>query len=150
MVLRSIADFDHWHLGQVITYAAQEMQEQLDTVYQMPYAGTDAGVQLYLRRINAKLAFAMTVERFFTGQEPDIAPEAAAARSEAELRIVDILHGNVRWDFPFADAVPRGMMPVYQLLAGATVSPNPNNPDPNIANPTFVISGQTRYRMPQF
>ena len=38
-------------IAQEITYAAQELQEQLALVYQMPYAGTDGGAKKSLAEV---------------------------------------------------------------------------------------------------
>ncbi len=136
----------HSAVAQEITYAANEMQQRLDTVYVMPYTGTDAGILQTLREINAKLATANLIDRYFQGAEPDMSPAAVERRSYAELRILDVVNGIDRWGPEVgSDAVPRGMLPVYQMSTGATIFPDPNSLDPYQANPVFSM-GLTRYR----
>lgn len=132
-------------IAQEITYAAQEMQVQLDYVYVMPYTGSDGGILLRLRQINAKLATANLIERYFSGGEPDLSPAGTERRSWAELNIMDVIHGVEHWDTPFGDAIARGQNSVYLQAAGAQITPNPNAIDPNNARPIFSI-GATRYR----
>jgi hypothetical protein len=132
-------------IAQEITFAAQEAQVQLDHVYQMPYTGTDAGILLRLRMINAKLATANLIERYFSGSEPDLSPAGTERRSWAELNIMDVINGVEHWEYPFGDATPRAQLTVYQQSAGATITPDPNDIDPNNAYPIFSI-GTTRFR----
>ncbi len=133
-------------VAQEITYAAQELQQRIDTVYVMPYLGSDAGITLTLREINAKLATANLIDRYFQGAEPDMSPAAAERRSYAELRILDIVNGIDRWGPEVgSDAQPRGMLPQYQISAGATILPDPNSMDPRDAKPVFSM-GLSRFR----
>ena len=132
-------------VAQEITYAAQELQQMLVHFYQMPYAGTDAGVLLTLRQMNSWLAFANIVDRYFMGAEPDMSPAAKERRDLVESFVMDIVNGSMRWEYPFGDAVPQAMSPVYDLAAGASIFPNPNDIDPNNASPIFSI-GQTSFR----
>src|SRR5258707_3244543 len=78
-------------IGQEIAYAAQELQEQLALKYQMPYVGADAGIQLRLRELNAKLATSNIIDRYFQADEPNLSPAAAERWSYAELVLTDIL-----------------------------------------------------------
>ncbi len=132
-------------VAQEITYAALELQDMLDHVYQMPYVGSNAVILLTLREMNAKLACARIIDRYFSGGEANIAPSAAERRAWVELVVVDITNGRIRWDSPFGDAQPRGMLPVYQLSQGATVLPSPNDADPLVADGIFSM-GRARYR----
>jgi hypothetical protein len=137
---------DNSVVAQEITYAANELQQLLDRTYEMPYVGTNGAILLSLRQINSWLAVANIIDRYFQGSEPDLSPAAAERRSWAELKIVDVNNGIERWGPEVGgDAVPRGMMPVYQLSRAATVTPDPNSLDPNQANPVFSI-GLSRFR----
>ena len=132
--------------GQVITYAAQELQEQLTLKYAMPYTGSDGGILLRLRELNAKLAAANIIDRYFTADEPNISPTAAELRSWVELVLTDILDGNIIWTGTgFGDAVAVAETPVYPLALGATILPNPLTGDENAANPLFTM-GRFQYR----
>lgn len=135
---------DHTTVAQEITYAAQEIQDQLNYVYLMPYTGADQGILLTLRDVNAKLAAANIMDRYFKGNVPNASPAAAMMRSWAELIVHDLLHGAIHWEFPFGDAIPQGQLPVYQTSRGASVTPNPNSGDAS-ATPIFSI-GRTHYR----
>ncbi|HET8908101.1 MAG TPA: hypothetical protein VFN11_14175, partial [Ktedonobacterales bacterium] len=73
-------------VAQEITIAADEAQKMLDTVYVMPYTGTDSGIKLTLVEINAKLAASNIIERMFTGNVPNASEWGALLRSKAELR----------------------------------------------------------------
>lgn len=129
-----------------ITYAALELQNMLDHHYQMPYTGTNGPILTTLREMNAKLAAARIIDRGFVGgQDTTVSPTAAELRSWVELIVVDIKNGAIRWDAPFGDATPRGMLPVYQLSAGATVQPSPYDLNPLNANPVFTM-GAARFR----
>ena len=133
-------------IAQEITYAAQELQQQLDTVYVMPYVGTNGGILLTLRDMNAKMATANLIDRYFQGMEPDMSPAAAERRSYAELKVVDVIHGLERWGPEVGgDAIARAMNPVYNLATGASIVPNPNDPNLLNANPIFSMS-ISRYR----
>lgn len=132
-------------VAQEITYAAQELQDQLILVYQMPYVGTDGGIQLTLRNLNAKLATANLIERYFQGSEPNLSPAGAQRRAWAEAILLDIIHGVIQWATPFGDAVAQSEKVIYPLSAGATVQPDPNNPDPLMSNPVFSM-GRTQIR----
>lgn len=130
--------------GQEITNAAMEMQETLDYVYRMPYTGANTGILLTLRQMNAKLAFANIMERYFTAS----APNASAAALERRMWVSGLLHslvnGHIRWDDPFGDAVAQGQLPVYQTSSGASITPSPDSGDAS-AKPIFSI-GRSRYR----
>lgn len=131
-------------IAQEITYAAGEMQDQLARVYQMPYVGTDGGVLLTLRNINAKLATANLIARYFTTGEPNLSPAGTERRGFAEALLTDVIDGRIQWGTPFADAVVMGEKPVYPLSAGATVQPDPNG-DGTGATPYFTM-GAMRFR----
>lgn len=132
-------------IAQEITYAAGEIQDQLARVYQMPYVGTDGGVLLTLRNVNAKLAAANLIQRYFSTGEPNLSPAGAERRGYAEAILTDVIDGRIQWASPFADAVAMGEKPEYPLSAGATVLPDPNSQDPWAANPVFTM-GAMRYR----
>lgn len=135
---------DHSTVAQEITYAAQEIQDQLAHAYQMPYAGTDSGILLTLRDINAKLATANIIDRYFQGSTPNHSAVAADRRHWAELMILDVLHGSIRWDAPFGDAIAQSQLAVYNTSTGATVVPNPSMGN-EAAKPIFVV-GRSSYR----
>lgn len=133
-------------LAMEITYAALELQNLLDHHYQMPYTGTNGPILTTLREVNANLAAARVVDRYFLGGSSDtVSPTASELRSFAELIIVDVKNGAIRWDPPFGDATPRGMLPVYQLSQGASIQPSPYDLDPLTANPVFTMGG-SRFR----
>lgn len=132
-------------IGQAITYTSSvELQPALERLYQMPYTGTDATFLLILREINAKLATADLIDRYFQGAEPDLSVAATRLRQFAELLVVDIQNGKMRFDPPFGDAVVMGELPTYPLSSGATVLPSPNSSDPFAATPRFTM-GRTRF-----
>lgn len=131
-------------VGQEITYAAQEMQDQLAHVYAMPYVGVDSGILLTLRDVNAKLATANILDRYFQGSVPNASPAAAERRHWAETILLDVLHGAIHWETPFGDAVQAGQLPVYQTSTGATVTPNAATQDGG-DKPIFTI-GRSSYR----
>jgi hypothetical protein len=137
---QSFSSLNNNVVAQAVTYTAQEFQNVIARIYQMPYSGTDGGVLLTLRMINAKLATAYLLDRYFQGSEPDLSQHAAACSSWAEGQIADIINGVTRWNPPFADAVAMGELPTYPLSSGATVFPNQLMDDPNDANPIFTIS----------
>ena len=133
-------------LAQEISYAALEVQNMLDHYYQMPYSGSNGPILTTLREMNAKLAASRVIDRYMLGAEPgSISPTAAERRSWVELIVVDLMNGKIRWDAPFGDATPRGMLSVYQLSAGATVQPSPYDLNPLNANPVFTM-GAARFR----
>lgn len=131
-------------VAQEITYAAQEIQDQLDHVYEMPYTGSNEGILLTLRDVNVKLATANIIDRYFQGSVPNDSSSAASRRSWAELILHDIIHGAIHWEYPFGDAVPRGQLPVYQQSSGASITPNPSAGDAS-AKPIFSM-GRSSYR----
>jgi hypothetical protein len=143
------ADFttmDNSVVAQEITYAAQELQEQLALKYQMPYTGTDGGILLRLRELNAKLAVANIMDRYFQGSVPNQSEAAAAKRAWVELILKDILDGNIQWTgTDFGDATAMVEKPTYPLSAGATVLPDPNSGDPITSEPLFTL-GRFRYK----
>ena len=132
-------------IAQEISNAAQEMQDLLDHVYQMPYIGTSANILLTLRDVNAKLATANLIDRYFQGSVPNNSSAAAERRSWAELILHDVLTGAIHWEDPFGDAVARGQLAVYQTSTGATITPNPSMND-LAAKPIFRIGGRDPYR----
>ena len=132
-------------IAQEISNAAQEMQDLLDHVYQMPYTGTSANILLTLRDVNAKLATANLIDRYFQGSVPNNSSAAAERRSWAELILHDVLTGAIHWEDPFGDAVARGQLAVYQTSTGATITPNPSMND-LAAKPIFRIGGRDPYR----
>lgn len=133
-------------VAQLITATAQELQDQLARIYQMPYAGTDGGILETLRKVNASLAYSELLDRYMKGSEPDESPAAATARSWAELILVDIQDGVIQWAPPFGDAVPMAERPTYPLAAGATILPDPTSLDPYVANPIFTLGQRSRFR----
>lgn len=132
-------------VGQMVTEAAMELQNLIDPVYQMPYTGTNGPILLTLREWNARLCCSMLIDRYFTGNEPDLSNWSKDYRSYVELLLVDLLTGKVRWDNPFGDATPRAMMPVYNLSTGATIYPNPSAADTSAQAPIFTI-GRSKFR----
>jgi hypothetical protein len=133
-------------IAQEITYAAQELQEQLALKYQMPYVGTDGGILLRLRELNAKLAVANIMDRYFHGSVPNQSEAAAAFRAWVELMLTDVLKGNIQWSGAgFGDAVAMSEKPVYPLSAGATVLPDPNSGDDITSTPLFTMA-RFRYK----
>lgn len=131
-------------IGQEISNASQQMHEVLGHVYQMPYAGSDAGILFTLRDINAKLATALLIERYYTESEPNLSGTAAERRAAAMLRITDVVSGVTRWDTPFGDAVGLAQNPVYNQATGATITPNANALDGS-GMPVFSMR-RTRFR----
>jgi hypothetical protein len=127
-------------VAQEISAAGQEMQDQLNLAYVMPYVGADSGILQTLRQINAKLATANLLDRQFQGSENALSATAAEHRSWAELIIMDVLHGVIQWGAPFGDAVARAEQPLYPSAAGATVMPSPNDSDPYTATAVFTMS----------
>jgi hypothetical protein len=141
----SFATLTNSVVAQAITYAGQELQQLIEHFYQMPYVGSDGGILLTLRQMNAWLATANLIDRYFQGNEPDLSPAGKERRSWAELKVEDLVNGSEQWGPPFGDAVPMVMKPVYDLSTGATISPNPGDLNPNNASPIFSI-GLTRFR----
>ncbi len=146
----SFATLTNSVIGQIITYTAQELQQSIGLIYAMPYAGTDGGVLLTLRNMNAKLATAELIDRYFQGGEPDMSPAAADRRAFVEALVMDLVNGTVHWDTPFGDAVALGEKPAYLRATAAQIWPSPNDIDPLVANPIFQITGQSQYRVPGF
>ena len=132
-------------IGQEITNASEQMHELLVHAYVMPYAGADGGILLTLRDINAKLAVALLIERYFQAAEPDVSPAGDLRRVAAMQRINEVLNGSIRWDLPFGDAVSNAMKPVYDVSAAATITPSPNALDGS-GTPIFTISTRSRFR----
>lgn len=126
-------------VAEEITYAAVELQKLIERYYVMPYTGTDFNILLQLREMNAKLAAARLVDRYFMGSEPDMSPWAEDRRSFVESLVLDLSNGNLLWYTPFGDATPQGEAPVYLQASGATVYPNPNAVDPAAQAPIFRI-----------
>src|SRR5215469_11530632 len=58
--------------GQEVTYAAMELQQMLAQWYVMPYTGSSFMVTNTLRELNAKLAAARIIDRYFSGSEPNM------------------------------------------------------------------------------
>lgn len=131
-------------VAQEITYAAQEMQGVIDAWYQMPYTGSNGAILLQLRDMNAKLATANIIDRYFQGAEPDLSPAAAERRGWVESLLLDLKHGNIHWALPQGDAIARGMKPVYQTSQGAQVFPGPTASDPAAQYPFFGMTA-TRF-----
>lgn len=130
--------------GQEITNAAMELQETLDYVYVMPYAGTNQGILLTLRQMNAKLATANIMERYFTTSSPNASAAALERRNWVAGLLHGLVNGHIRWDDPFGDAVAQGQLSVYQTSSGASITPSPDSGQPS-AKPIFSI-GRSRYR----
>jgi hypothetical protein len=134
-------------VAQEITYAAQELQEVLATVYQMPYAGSDAGILLTLRNVNAKLAAANIAERYFAATVPNASAMAVELRDWAETMVASIQSGLAQWGPPYGDAVAAGEHPVTPKSALTLGSPSPGQADLG-ATPIFRIGGDMRFRPP--
>lgn len=126
-------------IAQEITYAAIEFQNLLSRLYTMPYAGADQGILLTFRMINAKLATAMLIERYFQGNEPDLNPYAKERRDYAESLIEDIINGIHVLSPPIGDAQSLGENVAYPRASLATITPNPYFSDPNENSPIFTI-----------
>ena len=138
------------NVAQEITYAALEMQQMLAAFYVMPYLGSSFMVTQTLREMNAKLASARLIDRYFSGSEPNMSAAGAALRAWVELCIVDIENGKLRFEDPWGDATPRAMLPVYDMAKGATIYPNPSIPDTTAATPIFTIARPSFKRDDQF
>lgn len=130
--------------GQEITGAAFELHQLLDHLYAMPYTGTNSGILTSLRNMNVWLAVSRIVERYFSGNEPDLSIWAAERAHWVAGKIEDLRTGIEIWYAPFGDATAQGQAPVYQLSTAAFVYPNPNATDTNAQNPIFTI-GRTSY-----
>lgn len=144
----NLTQLTHSTIAQEISAAGQEMQDQLNLAYVMPYTGVDAGILQTLRQINAKLATANLLDRQFQGSENALSATAAEQRAWAELILLDVLHGVIQWGPPFGDATPRAEQPLYPTSAGATVMPDPNDSNAYTANPVFTMS-RVRFRRTQ-
>lgn len=131
-------------VAQEITYAAQELQSILDAWYQMPYTGSNGPILLQLREMNAKLATANIIDRYFQGAEPDLSPAAAERRGWVESLLLDLKNGQIHWALPQGDAVARGMKVQYQVSAGAQIYPGPTASDPFAQQPFFSMTN-TRF-----
>lgn len=134
-------------VAQEITYAAQELQEVLATTYQMPYAGSDAGILLTLRNVNAKLAAANIAERYFQATVPNASAMAVELRDWAETMVASIQSGLAQWSAPYGDAVPAGEHPVTPKSALTQGSPSSGQDDAG-KEPIFRIGRDTRFRSP--
>jgi len=134
-------------VAQEITYAAQELQEVLATTYQMPYAGSDAGILLTLRNVNAKLAAANIAERYFQATVPNASAMAVELRDWAETMVASIQSGLAQWTPPYGDAIPAGEHPTTPRSALTLGSPNAGQQDRGAA-PIFRIGGDMPYRPP--
>lgn len=143
--LAEMTTLDATSIAQGITYTANEMQDALARYYTMPYVGTDNGVKLTLQQINALLAVAYLIERYFQGGESNVSAAGAERRAMAEAILLDIQSGRIMWGSPFNDAVVQSEKPIYPLSAGATILPDPNSTDPMQANPVFTM-GRTQVR----
>lgn len=130
--------------GQEITNAAMEIQETLDYVYQMPYTGANEGILLTLRQMNAKLAVANIIDRYFQGSRVAVSPAAEERRGWVAGLLHGLVNGHIRWDDPFGDAVAQGQLPVYQTSSGANITPSPDSGKAS-AKPVFSM-GRSRYR----
>lgn len=130
-------------IAQEIFGAAIEIQAELDQYYVMPYTGSSANILAQLWDMNAKLAVARIIKRFFNGEDT----QASVAAEEREQWVADMYHsikdGSIRWDAgatpAFGDAVARAMLPVYDTASGITVFPNATTP------PIFTLSTATSF-----
>src|SRR5215472_12085342 len=113
-------------LAQVIIDTAIEMQNALEEVYVMPYAGTNLAITATLNEINRKLAAAACYERVFGANEPDASTLGTDLRAYAESRLLGIINGEEQWGAPFGDAVVQGEKVIYPHSSIAQVYPNPN------------------------
>lgn len=127
-----------------ITYAAQELQAELAHFYTMPYSGSSGNILLQLRELNAKLATARIIERYFRGASPNASQTAAEIQAYVAEFYTSIADGKVRWDAPFGDATVRAMLPVYDLSSGNSITPNPGAFDGS-QTPLFSVVGIPRY-----
>lgn len=132
-------------IAQEITYTAQEMQNLLSRLYTMPYTGTDPGILLTFRNINAKLATACLMERYFQGSEPDLSPAALERREYAEAVLTDIINGTLVLSTPIGDAVPLAEKVIYPTSSAATITPNPYFSSAIENSPIFTID-RDRFR----
>lgn len=127
-------------IAQEITYAAQEFQNLIARLYQMPYVGADGGILLTFRNINAKLATANLIDRYFQGSEPNLSPAGAERRAYAEEYISDIINGTLVLSPPIGDAQSLSEAVVYPTASAATITPNPYLSSPAEMTPIFTIS----------
>jgi len=128
-------------IAQEICYAAIELQERLGTAYTMPYSGSHQGILTKMREMNAKLAFARVVNRYYTGNSTSANhSEAAAEKMEwVNHQGEGILSGHIRWDAPFGDATGTARLPVFSKAAASSASPDPASGDSS-ANPIFSLT----------
>jgi hypothetical protein len=109
-------------VAKAITSSACELQGHLDTVYVMPYAGTDLRISARLCEINAKWAAARVFE-LIAAQEPAHNQMATEWTQYAHAAMMAVLTGAERWDSPFGDATSRAELPVYTTGQLARWSP---------------------------
>jgi hypothetical protein len=126
-------------VAQEITYGAQEIQNVLSRLYTMPYTGSDTGILLTFRLLNARLACAMLIERYFQGSEPDLNPYGQERRDWVEAILLDIVNGMLVLSSPLGDANPLAEKPIYPTSAAATITPNPYFSSPLENTPIFRI-----------
>lgn len=124
-----------------ICYAAIELQEALAMAYAMPYEGTHQGILLKLREMNAKLAYARLVNRYFTANSSSANHSEAAAEKAGWVnhQVEGIVGGTIRWDAPFGDAQGTARLPVFSHAAAASVNPDPNSGDSS-SEPLFNLT----------
>lgn len=132
-------------VAQEITYAASEMQNLLSRLYTMPYAGTDGGILLTFRNINAKLATSNLITRYFQGNEPNLSPAGEERRAQAEAILTDIINGTLVLSSPIGDAQALSEAVIYPTASAATITPNPYFSSPLENMPIFTIS-RDRFR----
>ena len=143
----AFSKLDNSTVAQEITYAAQELQEVISTIYQMPYTGSDPGILLTLRNVNAKLAAANIADRYFAATVPNASQMAVELRDWAETMVASIQSGLVQWGAPYGDAVINGEHPVTPKSALTLGSPAAGQGDGG-STPIFSIGQDMRFRPP--
>lgn len=128
-------------MAQMITDTAIEMQNALELVYVMPYAGVNLAILGTLNKINRKLAASEAIARVFGANEPDATTWGAAQREYAESCLVGIFDGEEQWAPPFGDAQAQPDKAAYPRSALNVYSPGPS--DTNGQEPIFSVA-QTR------
>jgi hypothetical protein len=126
-------------VAQEICYGAIELQETLQFIYSMPYSGTNQNILTKLREMNAKLAFARLVDRYYTANSPNHSEAAALKRDWVNHQVGQLIDGVVRWDTPFGDAVGTARLPVFNRAAVSGGKPDPNSGDSS-ADPIFSLT----------
>jgi hypothetical protein len=131
-----------------ICYAAIELQEALSMAYSMPYQGTHQGILLKLREMNAKLAYARLVNRYFTAgsSSPNHSEAAAEKAGWVNHQVEGIVGGTIRWDAPFGDATGSARLPVFNHASATSIGPDPTSGDSSAEAIFSLTAPGTRQR----